>query len=83
MAVYGVYSTYVCGTAHSSSHPLRQVLALFDSSGDGDISFTEYLDWWISDAKASWLYDARHALKKASLSTAVHNTYASLCWPPI
>ena len=29
-------------------------MARFDQSGDGDISFSEFLDWWKEDAREAW-----------------------------
>ena len=33
---------------------LLETMGQFDQSGDGDISFPEFLDWWKADAKEAW-----------------------------
>ena len=37
----------------------QETMGRFDMSGDGDISFNEFLDWWKEDAKEEFKRKAR------------------------
>ena len=42
------------GKQFVSEEELLETMARFDQSGDGDISFSEFLDWWKEDAREAW-----------------------------
>ena len=54
------------GKVFNSEEELMEIMEKFDQSGDGDISFSEFLDWWKEDAKEAWKTQQR-ANKDASI----------------